>query len=230
MLNASSRNLTPTGNVHQLRKELREFIGGLVAGKVDGVSYKVKSAKELVIKFREGCDKLNLDVYPVEITTEVDNKWGTKKNKRTGDIEECLVGSLVTALYTIRYVSLSDSSYVDTIGIGQGLDSADKAGGKSFTYGWKMAAIYGLILPDKEIESLDPDRNEFPLEERVSIHSYITRANECATLEQFNEVAKEMKAEFTPDECIKVAPMMLAAKKNIEDLLKVEGVVNAGPA
>jgi hypothetical protein len=133
--------------IHADLKALRSKIGGLKAEKKTGVSFQIKSAKDLMIKLRPALDELDMNCYPVAMTGQsVPVDKGTMAD--------------VTCVY--RFVS-SDGSYVDMAGFGQGVDSQDKAGGKAITYAWKALNIYGNSLPDKDM--VDADDDEKPTKE-----------------------------------------------------------------
>lgn len=128
--------------IHAKMIALRASVGGLKAKiKRDGPSFAVKSAAELVAKVRTAADELGLVMIPVIVSA------------KSLDVAK---GTGADVVMTIR-VCAADGSYMDLGGYGQGADSQDKAGGKAVTYAWKVALIYGLLLPDKDMVDTDDD-------------------------------------------------------------------------
>lgn len=122
--------------------ELRRRIGGLKGRKKEEVKFEVKSAKELMIKFRAAIDEMGL----LSWITEMPSAKSLDVQKGTG-----------ADVHAVVRIGCPDGSYIDLHGYGQGADSQDKAGGKAVTYAWKAALIYGLCLPDKEMVDTDDD-------------------------------------------------------------------------
>lgn len=126
--------------------KLRQAIGGLVAEKRNGVSFPVKSAKDLMLKLRNAADDLGMPLAGAPIETTVVQIPDFKLYNK--DALTCHV------VVKVRFMS-SDGSYLDGVGSGHGSSNDDKAGGKASTYAWKDAVVKILSLPDDEMVDTD---------------------------------------------------------------------------
>lgn len=154
--------------------ELRRRIGGLKAEKKQGVTYAVKSAKDLMDKLRDALDELGYNAPIVEL------QGGAM------DVER---GTQAFLIATVE-VQCPDGSCARMRGAGHGCDSQDKAGGKASTYAWKDALVKGFSLPDKEM--VDTDDEEKPIKGGPKKAAKGTKAKGGAPTE-------EPKAEATDD-------------------------------
>jgi len=83
-------------------------------------------------------------------------------------------GVLIYRIYTIRYrFYASDGSYVDSVVIGEGMDSGDKAGNKAMSVAHKYALLQMLLVPtddakDPENESHEINGKPKPIKPQVS--------------------------------------------------------------
>lgn len=217
---ADSRQVLPTGNIVKDFIRLRKGLGGLMAVSGTGAPFPVKSAKNLMKKFRLACDKLDLLCYPV--ATEL-NLVPTGK------------GAIVYATLTFRFVSTSDNSFIDVVCITEGADSQDKAAGKAFTYGWKFAVLYSMLLPDGDVKEEwddvpDTDDDFTPTAEPSGISKpvlseYVGKACAAKSLDEWTAIAAELRARFTVTECKSVSVTMLQARDNLLAAEKVNAVI-----
>ena len=163
--------------------ELRKKIGGLKAeAKKGGASFPVKSAKDLMDKLRKAADELGMVCAGSVVGTSVhSDRTSTDRG----------VNTLVTITHIVRFMS-SDGSHMDFVGVGQGGDTQDKAGGKASTYAWKDAVVKALALPDAEMVDTDDEGAPF---DKVSTHKnslVLPPLKEC--LAKFSSVKN--KADF----------------------------------
>lgn len=190
-LEASARDIIPNGDICRQFVNLRQALGGFKAVDRAGVPYKVKSAAVLMHKFRKACDHYDILCYPVHVESQL---------SPTGK------GAFVHAVYTIRFVSLKDGSYIDVVCNSLGADTQDKAAGKCTTYGWKYAVIYSMLLPDADIKEewtdvVDTDDDFEPTAEPGGISkpvlaNYVERALGTKTVQELQAVVTEMRAVF----------------------------------
>jgi len=219
ILSVDARDITPRGDIPRLFITLRKALGGFKAEMVkkknadDKVPpYAVKSAKVLMSKFRRACDRYDVLCYPVSVQSQL---------SPTGK------GAFIHAVYTIRFVALSDMSYLDVVCNTLGADAQDKAAGKAFTYGWKYALIYSMLLPDADIKEVwdeigedDTDNDPEPTNEpggitKPNLASYVDRACLAKSLEEFTGIITEMRSLFTAPEIKSVSAELVDARQNL---------------
>ena len=129
--------------------ELRRKIGGLKAERKPGVTFAVKSAKELMIKLRDAADDLQMPVAGAIVESIT---FGLGDNFQ-------VFGKPGIGCHTsvkVMFMS-SDGSSVTFAGSGHGTSNDDKAGGKASTYAWKDAVVKGLSLPDDDMVDTDDE-------------------------------------------------------------------------
>lgn len=172
-------------------KRLRGRVGGLKAVAKEGVKFKVKDAATLMRKVRSAADKLQINIVPKAVRgIPLDVKSGT--------------AAAVEIVFELQ--DLEDGSVCHFAGYGVGADSQDKAGGKAFTYCWKSALIYALLLVDGDMPDCDDDSepggkkglqrgpNEVsPADNEATVRALETRIKAADTL----EVLKGILAEAT---------------------------------
>mgnify|MGYP001578078545 CR=1 FL=1 len=127
---------------------LRKAIGGLKAERKPGITFAVKSAKDLLIRLRDAADELGMPLAGAIISSSTYLLGPIQVFNKDG------IGCHTTV--TVRFMS-SDGSYVDFVGSGHGTSNDDKAGGKASTYAWKDAIIKGLCLPDDDMVDTDDE-------------------------------------------------------------------------
>jgi hypothetical protein len=141
--------------IHAKLRELRAEIGGLKAKKVaGGPQFPVRGAKELCQKLAQALNDLDM-VAPVisQEVTLVDTKDIPGNASQSG---KPVFRTLAHVKSTVR-VGAPDGSYVDMVGSGHGGDVDDKAGGKADTYGWKIAILKGLTIPEEDMVDTDDE-------------------------------------------------------------------------
>jgi hypothetical protein len=144
--------------IHGKLRELRQAVGGLKAKKVQGgPMFPVRGAKELAQKLAQALNDLDM-VAPViaQEVTLVDTKDIPSNATNSG---KPVFRTLAHVKSTVR-VGAPDGSYVDMVGSGHGGDVDDKAGGKADTYGWKIAILKGLTIPEEDMVDTDDDSSD----------------------------------------------------------------------
>jgi hypothetical protein len=144
--------------IHGKLRELRQAVGGLKAKKVQGgPMFPVRGAKELAQKLAQALNDLDM-VAPViaQEVTLVDTKDIPANANSSG---KPVFRTLAHVKSTVR-VGAPDGSYVDMVGSGHGGDVDDKAGGKADTYGWKIAILKGLTIPEEDMVDTDDDSSD----------------------------------------------------------------------
>ena len=175
------------GGIHEKMYKLRLGLGGLMAVSGGQAPFPTKSAKQLMKKFRRGMDRLRMSCYPIGAS------MGTLPKEK---------GVVVSGILTFRYMCLDDLSYQDIVAMTMGADNQDKAAGKAFTYGWKFAAMYALLLPDEEVKEEwdnvpDSDDDFEPTGEpsgmaNTKVKDIMTRFAACTSLEQWQALGVEV--------------------------------------
>lgn len=147
--------------IHGKIRELRAEIGGLKAKKVQGgPQFPVRGAKELAQKLAQALNDLDM-VAPV-IAQEVTLVDTQNIPSNTNSSGKPVFRTLAHVKSTVR-VGAPDGSYVDMVGSGHGGDVDDKAGGKADTYGWKIAILKGLTIPEEDMVDTDDDSSAEPV-------------------------------------------------------------------
>lgn len=216
-LAADASLVEPRGDICRKFVLLRKGLGGFKAVTKDGVPYKVKSAAVLMHKFRKGCDTYDLLCYPVKVESQL---------SPTGK------GAFVHAVYTIRFVSLADNSYIDVVCNSLGADTQDKAAGKCMTYGWKYAVIYSMLLPDGDVkeewtDTVDTDDDFQPTQEPSGISkpvltTYVEKACASTSVQELQAVVTEMRARFNAAEIKSVSSVLVDKKMQLEQAAFIE--------
>ena len=137
--------------------ELRKKVGGLKAERKPGVTFAVKSAKDLMIKLRDAADELGMPVAGAIVESITYDLPGIQVFSKPG------IGCHTSV--KVMFMS-SDGSNVIFAGSGHGTSNDDKAGGKASTYAWKDAVIKGLSLPDDDM--IDTDDESSPITKPVT--------------------------------------------------------------
>ena len=137
--------------------ELRKKIGGLKAERKPGITFAVKSAKDLLIRLRDAGDELNMPLVGAIVSSNTQLLGPIQVFNKDG------IGCHTTVV--VRFMS-SDGSYVDFAGSGHGTSNDDKAGGKAHTYAWKAAIINGLCLPDNDMVDTDDESKPVTIPEK----------------------------------------------------------------
>jgi hypothetical protein len=146
--------------IHAKLRELRQAVGGLKAKKVQGgPMFPVRGAKELAQKLAQALNDLDM-VAPV-IAQEVTLVDTDKIPSNATSSGKPVFRTLAHVKSTVR-VGAPDGSYVDMVGSGHGGDVDDKAGGKADTYGWKIAILKGLTIPEEDMIDTDDDSSDRP--------------------------------------------------------------------
>lgn len=182
----------PNAQIWKDVKRLRAALGGLQARKNDLAPYPVKSAKELMMKFRRAVDEYSLVCYSVYAEQAI-----LPKEK----------GCIVSICMTWRLQSLKDGSYLEVAIPTLGADTQDKATGKAITYGWKYFVSYLCSLPDADIKQVwdagadlvDNDDKPLPTNEPKGISevdkmSIINNILAAKTIDEYETRIAEMKA------------------------------------
>jgi ERF superfamily len=194
--------------IYQDLVALRRKIGGLKAEKKGGVSFPVKSAKDLMDKLRKAADELGMPMAAAPIAVEFQDREVQGK-------------TMFTCKTTVRFMS-SDGSFVDFVGVGQGGDGQDKAGGKASTYAYKDACVKGLTLPDAEL--VDTDDEETPLAPKIEeskpappLGKILGMFNAAATRADLEAAKNEVRkyTNWTPDERNQLANVAERAKGRV---------------
>lgn len=165
-------------------KLLRAAIGGLQAKQAKEVPFPVKSAKELMTKFRKAMDRYQMSCRPVYA-----EQHALKREK----------GSAVSVAMIWRITS-SDGSFLDIAVPSFGTDAQDKATGKAITYGWKFAIMYLLSLPDADIKSVWEEPTDIS-KDTDSVHGPTAQDVVSAILAtrdvtEFNDCAKFWRGQY----------------------------------
>ena len=192
-------------------KKLRRAIGGLQAKKGGEVPFPVKSAKELMGKFRRAMDTFNMDCFPVYVEqTPVPVGKGS-----------------AVALAMIWRLRSSDGSFLDISVPSYGADNQDKSTGKAITYGWKFAIMYLLSLPDADIKGVweesasthaDNDTVAEPLSEpNPDFKADLAAVYASSTVEEFTSAMAILKSKHPKPLIIKEVPKLTAHKKKLEE-------------
>lgn len=146
--------------IHAKIRELRREVGALAAKRAaGGPQFPVRGAKELAQKLAQALNDLDL-IAPV-VAQEV-------TLIPTDDIPQNATSSGKPVFRTLAHVKATvrigapDGSFVDMVGSGHGGDVDDKAGGKADTYGWKIAILKGLTIPDQDMVDTDDEAPSEP--------------------------------------------------------------------
>jgi len=144
--------------IHAKIRELRLAVGGLAAKKqAGGPMFPVRGAKELAQKLAQAlCD---LDLVAPVVAQEVNLLPTDNIPANATSSGKPVFRTLAHVKATVR-LGAADGSFVDMVGSGHGGDVDDKAGGKADTYGWKIALLKGLTIPEQDMLDTDNDSSD----------------------------------------------------------------------
>jgi hypothetical protein len=144
--------------IHAKIRELRLAVGGLAAKKqAGGPMFPVRGAKELAQKLAQAlCD---LDLVAPVVAQDVNLLPTDAIPANSTSSGKPVFRTLAHVKSTVR-LGASDGSFVDMVGSGHGGDVDDKAGGKADTYGWKIALLKGLTIPEQDMLDTDNDSSD----------------------------------------------------------------------
>lgn len=128
---------------------------------IDAIGKNQKNQQQ-GFKFR-GIDDVYNAVHPILAKHGVFTV-PTLLSERTEERTTNRGGNLIYRILTMRYTFFaSDGSHVDSVVIGEGMDSGDKAGNKAMAVAHKYALLQALCIPtedmvDPDSETQDPSR------------------------------------------------------------------------
>ena len=115
-------------------------------------AYKGIADKDVKKIVGEAMTKNGLAIFPTDIeeTVQID-RW-----EQQGYMKQ-QVFSRVKTTYLLIHTS---GEYIEIMGSGHGVDSQDKAAGKSTTYALKYALLYTFLIPTGDIDDADKEHSD----------------------------------------------------------------------
>ncbi|WP_332446820.1 ERF family protein [Sphaerochaeta sp.] len=139
---------------------------------IDAVG-KTQKNQQQGFKFR-GIDDIYNAVHPILAKHGVFTV-PTVLSERSEERTTTRGGNLIYRILTMKYTFFaSDGSSVDSVVIGEGMDSGDKAANKAMSVAHKYALLQALCIPTEEMA--DPDKESFEVTQSQNTQSSLSLA------------------------------------------------------
>lgn len=139
---------------------------------IDAVGKNQKNQQQ-GFKFR-GIDDIYNAVHPILAKHGVFTV-PTVLSERSEERTTTRGGNLIYRILTMKYTFFaSDGSSVDSVVIGEGMDSGDKAANKAMSVAHKYALLQALCIPTEEM--VDPDKESFEVTQSQNTQSSLSLA------------------------------------------------------
>lgn len=175
----------------EVMKEVTNVEKSMTVGAGTASSYKGVSDKDVKLKIGNSMQKHGLCMIPIHIDAktaierwEEEDQWSktvpkAKKTKQSIFVET-----------TCRYLLLHTSGeFIEVAGYGHGVDSQDKAAGKSTTYSLKNALLYTFMVPTGDIDDTDKTHSDdIPVPQKSAPTNTATPANDLPWLNEKDDV------------------------------------------
>ena len=194
-------------------KNIYQSIGAIMA-EIDAVG-KDKFNPQQKFKYRGVDDVMNalhplLAKHKVFCTTQVLDQTREERQTKTG-------GNLIYSICKVRFTFYAeDGSSVESVTIGEGMDSGDKATNKAMSIAFKYAFFQLFCIPTEEMAKDDPDGESHEVKGRrgSAARKSAQKAEATQPVEKIDETKlKVLKA--------KIAEAAVEEKK-ILDMLQIE--------
>lgn len=159
--------------IYQKMANIMKKVSAISKGRTSQQGYKFRGIDEVMNGLHDIFAEEEVFILPwvKEFTTEL-------RQTKNGGIQ-----TYVRATVTHRYITV-DGSFVETVTVGEAMDSSDKSMSKAISIALKYSLLQMLLIPTDEPK--DPD--EFKPEETDFLQFVETELDACNTAEELMEV------------------------------------------